>query len=449
MLNLIVVYLIIIIGLINTIHYGLYIVGANLYDIGSFFRRRRGVRPGRKLLVSVVIPAYNEEKTILRTLESVARSDYANFEIIVVDDGSKDKTAPIVQKVIRYGIGQQMHVYLSRRPRSKELIKHEELVSLNRAQSIRLVKQKNAGKGAALNNAIANHVRGSLMMCLDADSTIRPDAIRNAVEYFRDKRVIGVAANVQVVEQKTLISLLQKFEHMIGYRSKKFYTLTNSEFIIGGVASTYRTAIIKKYGLYDTDTMTEDIGLSMKLMSNGNRSQRIVYADNVVAMTEGVQTYRALFKQRYRWKMGMLQNLLKHARMIGSNDPIYGRMLTIYRLPMAILSEVILLLEPFILIYILYLSFVHDSFSWVLGAYATITLYILWTIWPDEYLTRSGKLRLSIYAPLMYFLFYIMNAVQVMSMIRCLWNPQLVMRKVLAKGTWVSPERAGGQMNYS
>lgn len=453
MFNLFVIYLIVLIGLINTIHYGLYIVGANAYDVRSMMRDRskakRGARRGKKPLVSVVIPAYNEEKTIVRTLESVSRSDYPNFEIIVVDDGSKDKTSQIVNRIIRYGLGQQIGVYLSRRPRSGELVRHEEVINTNNAQRIVLVRQKNAGKGEALNNAIRNHVKGSLMMCLDADSTIRPDAISNAVEYFRDKRIVGVAANVQVAERQSLLALLQKFEHMIGYRSKKFYTMTNSEFIIGGVASTYRTKIIRRVGLYESDTVTEDIGLSMKLMSYGNRTQRIVYADNVVAMTEGVQNYRTLFKQRYRWKMGMLQNLFKYRRMMINNNPIYGRMLTMYRLPMAVLSELILLVEPFILGYLLYVSVMNQNFGWILGAYITITLYILWTVWPDQYLTGKGKLRLSAYAPLMYFMFYVMNVVQIVSLMRSFKNYKHISRKVATSTTWVSPDRAGGQMQYS
>src|SRR5206468_1640829 len=140
-----------------------------------------------------------------------------------------------------------------------------------------------------------------LTMTLDADSALDKYAIANAVEYFRDKRVVGVAANVKIMQQHSVLGMLQKFEHMIGYRSKKFYTLTNSEFILGGVASTYRYETLKRVGFYDTDTATEDIGLSLKIVSEGNKKQRIVYAANVVASTEGVQSYKALFRQRYRW----------------------------------------------------------------------------------------------------------------------------------------------------
>ncbi len=447
-------YAFVVIGLINTIHFGLFIVGANLYDIKQIVRRRHIKKTsnnrGRRPLVSVIVPAFNEEKTILRTLRSICASEYPNFEVIVVDDGSSDKTARIVQRAIRYGLGSEMHTYLARKPRSGKLERRREESKVpNNAKRIVLVKQKNAGKGAALNNALVNHVEGSLFMCLDADSMLDKHAIANAAMHFRDKRVVGLAANVQVVEQRTILGLLQKFEHMVGYRSKKFYTMTNSEFIIGGVASTYRTDVVRQVGMYDTDTQTEDIGLSFKVLSYGNLHQRIIYAADVLAMTEGVQSYRALFKQRYRWKLGMLQNLVKYGHMIGNNDPRYGRMLTMYRLPLAILGELILLIEPLLLIYILAMSLILLNPWSIIGAYLTITAYVLWNIWPDEHLSLKSKLRLSRYSIIMYFAFYVMNAVQVAAIIRCLKDNKKVFRTVETSGTWISPERAGEQLQAS
>lgn len=408
-----------IIAILNTLHFGFYIAGANIYDILQHLRnhktqrRRRGPRP----LVTVIIPAHNEERGIIRTLESVRKSSYRKLQIIVVDDASTDSTRKMVYRYIK-----------SHAKRNIRLLR----------------KQKNVGKGEAMNHALRRAAVGELIMTLDADSILDKHAIKNAVAYFdREPKLVGLAANVQVMESRSLLTLLQKFEHMIGYRSKKFYTLTNSEFIIGGVASTYRRDVIKKVGFYDTDTQTEDIGLSMKLMSLGNRDQRIKYASDVLAQTEGVQTYKALFRQRYRWKLGMLQNLIKFKHMVGNNDIKYGRMLTIYRLPMAILSEIILLVEPILLIYIIYLSIITRNPMSIFWAYIVITLYVLWVLLPDEHISAKAKLRLSLYAPLMYFLFYIMNFVQLVSVIRCLVNFKQLTRKVKTGGAWISPERLG------
>lgn len=406
------------IALVNTVHFGLYIAGANIYDIKQLWRKRQipKVTSGKRPLVTVLIPAHNEEAGIIKTLESVRKSSYRKLQILVVDDASTDKTRSLVWRYI------QTHPHLNLRL---------------------LRKQSNVGKGEAMNHALRRAANGDILMTLDADSEIAKDSIKNAVRYFEeDQSIVGLAANVQVKENGSILGLLQKFEHMIGYRSKKFYTLTNSEFIVGGVASTYRMDVVRKARFYDTDTQTEDIGLSMKVVSGGNLHQRIIYAADVLAMTEGVQTYKALFKQRYRWKLGMLQNIIKYGNMIGNNNPNYGRMLTIYRLPMAVFSEVVLLIEPILLMYIIYLSIVLNNPLSIFGAYLTITLYVLWTIWPDEHTRLKDKFRLSLYSPIMYFVFYIMNIVQLAAIIRCIKDNKKVMRKVKTGGAWVSPDRA-------
>jgi biofilm PGA synthesis N-glycosyltransferase PgaC len=444
------IYLLIISNILSTLHLGLFVVGANIYDIKQFRKRKAAEKLAKaktkkpKLaypLVSVIVPAHNEHAGIRRTLDSLCQSTYRNIEIIVVNDGSKDDTAEIVERYIAdYSRAKS---YNARNARTGHLIRRN-LRDTNRIK-ITLVNQENKGKGAAMNNAIANHVRGELMMCLDADSLIDTRAIENAVRHFDDPTIMGMAANVRVMGGNNWLALLQRFEHMIGYRSKKFYTLSKSEFIIGGVASTYRTDLVKKVGMYDTDTQTEDIGLSMKLVAQeGNRSKRIMYAADVVAMTEGVQTYRALLKQRYRWKLGCLQNLFKYRNLLFSGqDGKYTRRLTVYRLPMAVLSEVLLLLNPLMLAFIVYLSISHHTLSIVLGAYITVTLYTLWTVWPDENLTVKQKAKMSFYGLFMYALFYAMDLVQLAAIYRCVRNYKTVTFKTATKSTWTSPERAG------
>ncbi len=405
------------IAILNTIHFGFYIVGANFYDIKYSLRNKKAHKkaPGLRPLVTVLIPAHNEEAGVIRTLESVRKNTYRKLQILVVDDASTDKTRSLVWRYIKDHPKMDIHL---------------------------LRKQKNVGKGEAMNHALRRWAKGDLLMTLDADSLLGRRSINNAVKHFDDPDIIGMAANVQVIDSGSMLGLLQKFEHMIGYRSKKFYTLTNSEFIIGGVASTYRMDEIREIGFYDTDTQTEDIGLSMKIVSGGNRQKKIIYASDVLAMTEGVQSYKALFKQRYRWKLGMLQNIIKYRSMIGNGSSRYYRALTLYRLPVAVLGELVLIVEPILLAYIIYLSVINDNFNALIGAYVTITLYILWNLWPDEHLQTKSKLRLSFYAPFMYFMFYVMNAVQLVAVLRCIKNHKKVLRKVQTGGSWISPARA-------
>jgi len=417
-------YIFIAIGLIYLLHFGLYLVGANFYDVWQF-RRQKGLTKrhhDKRPLVTVLISAFNEELSIIRCLESIRKNTYRKWEIVVIDDGSKDKTYELVMQ------------YICEHPN----------------RSITLLKMpKNSGKAAALNYGLKRHAQGEFIMTLDADSVLHKKAITNAVSYFGDPKVVGVAANVRVMDNPTVLGLLQKFEHMIGYRSKKFYSLTNCEFIIGGVASTYRREMMKQVGYYDTDTSTEDIGLSLKIASSGNRENRLVYGVDVIAMTEGVQDFKTLLKQRYRWKMGMLQNLLKNKVLFANNDIRYSRMLTLYRVPMAFLGEVLLILEPFIWLYLVYLSIAFHTAGIFIGAYVTITMYVLWNIWPDEHSSVTRKIRMSLYAPTLYFIFYIMSVVQIVSIFRCLFNLKQVTLKTKTDGKWVSPKRTGQAANIA
>lgn len=416
-------YLFIATSLINILHFCFYLAGANVYDILQFRRASQRAKQKRKHtsrpLVTVVIPAHNEEKVIVRCLESVRKSSYRKLQIIVVDDASTDQTRRIVRAYI------QRHAH-----RSIELY----------------WKRQNVGKGTALNHALRTYVKGELVMALDADSILAKDAIARAVDYFDDPTVVGVAANVQVMEELTVLGLLQKFEHMIGYRSKKAYSLANCEFIIGGVGSTYRMSTLRHVGFYDTDTLTEDIGLSMKIVAQGNRAHRLVYGVDVRAMTEGVDTFSGLLRQRYRWKYGNLQNIVKNRRLIGNTSNRFSRTLTFYRMPMAVLGELLLLLEPFIIGYIFYLTFRSQNTGLVVGAYATITVYVLLNLWPDEHLTLRDRFRLSLYAPVAYFIFYIMNAVQLVAIVRCLYNIRRLISQKPRHGAWISPRRLGKQV---
>jgi biofilm PGA synthesis N-glycosyltransferase PgaC len=432
-------------NLVNMTHIGLFTVGANIYDIRNFRRThldgKKEKTYKRKPLVSVVIAAHNEASIITRTLDSVRASNYKNIEIIVVDDGSTDKTAAVVRNYIRRLPQFKTASYIRRSSRTLRLKRGYVRADVGKMRMV-LVSQQNAGKGAALNNGIEHYVRGKFVMTLDADSLLQPSSIANAVKYFENPNIIGVAANVRVINSPGLVGTLQKFEHMIGYRSKKFYTLANCEFIVGGVASTYRTNILKEAKMYDTDTVTEDIGFSLKLVAmHGNSQYRIVYGSDVIAMTEGVQTFKALFRQRYRWKMGSLQNLIKYSYLLGNNDAKYSRMLTLYRLPMAVFGELLLLIEPLTLGYVVWLSFHYHTLALAFGAYVTITLYVLWTIWPDEHMSAKDKVKMSLQSLYLYLLFYAMDTVQITAIFRCLAHyKQIVYRK--HDQTWVSPARS-------
>ena len=417
MVQIILFYIFILLSLMNMFHFGFYLVGANYYDISKFrFSSRAKHKRRLNPIVAVLIPAHNEEKAIIRSIESVLRSSYRKVVVIVIDDASTDSTRSLVRR------------YIKDHPNAKLKL---------------MFKRKNVGKASAMNYALKNGVQSDLVMTLDADSLIQKKTIANAVNYFDDPNVVGVAANVQVLDSYSILGLLQKFEYIIGYRSKKFFSVTNSEFIIGGVASTYRTDVLKKVGFYDSDIITEDIALSLKIANEGNKKFRLVYGVDVIAMTEGVQTFRALLRQRYRWKMGNLQSILKFSSLFGNTSGIYSKMLTLYRIPMAFFGEIILILAPFVFGYIIYYCVLIGNASIFIGSYLTITLYLLLNILPDEHINWAKKLEMSIYAPIMYFIMYLMDLVQLVAIVRCMINYPKVFRRVKMLSTWKSPERQG------
>jgi len=419
-------YIFITVSLINILHFGFYIVGANYYDILRFRKDAKAAKQKKKRsarpLVSVLIPAHNEEKSIIRCLESVRKSTHRKLEIIVIDDASSDATRKLVRD------------YIAKHP--------------NRNIKL-LYKRKNVGKAEALNHALKKAVTGNLVMTLDADSVIDRSSIKHAVAYFDDPHIVGVAANVRILDSKTILGLLQKFEYMVGYRSKKFFSVTNSEFIVGGVASTYRADVLKKVGFYDDDIITEDIALSLKVVAQGNKENRIVYGYDVIAMTEGVQTFTALLRQRYRWKMGNLQSIMKYRHLITNKDDRYSKMLIWYRLPMAFMGEIMLLFEPIVLVFVIYICLQLASLSLIIGAYITITLYLLWNIMPDEHMTVKKKIAMAGYAPVMYFIMYLMNIVQLVAITRCIVNYKQVLRQKNTTSVWISPERSGQRVQFS
>ncbi len=410
--------LFIVLSLNNIVHYGLYLIGANIYDIRALRATNRKPKRAHRqaALVSVLIPAHNEEAGIERCLHSVITNTYRKMQVIVIDDASSDTTARLVRNFIANHPGKNISL---------------------------IHKRKNVGKAHALNYALRRHTQGDLIMTLDADSVLSKHAIKNAVAYFADKEVVGVAANVRIMEQMSALGMLQKFEHLIGYRSKKFYSIANAEFVVGGVASTYRRDTIKQAGYYSTETATEDIGLSLKIVAQGNKHRRIVYGANVVAHTEGVQSFMQLIAQRYRWKLGSLQNIIQHHHIMFSRRDDISPALKYYRLPMAFISELLLIIEPIIFGTVVVAALRLNSFGLFIGAYITITGLVLATVWPDEHYSTKRKVIQTAQAPLVYFLFHIMNQVQIVSIIRCLWHPSKLLANDPSGSVWKSPTRIG------
>jgi cellulose synthase/poly-beta-1,6-N-acetylglucosamine synthase-like glycosyltransferase len=437
-------YLIAVLSLFNFGRVLAMLLGSDYYDIkqAAKLHRNKKATPFQPL-ISVIIPAYNEEMGVIRTLESVRKSTYQNYEIIIVDDGSTDNTAPMVREYIRGLTTYHTSGYLARQARSGLLRRRFMHVAADKKRTV-LVSQRNGGKGAALNNGIKNYAKGDLVMVVDADSLVHRKAIERMVAHFRDPNIMAAASNVKVIPSKSVLGAAQRIEYLVSYRMKRSLTALGMEYIIGGVGSTFRRSMLLECNLYDTDTMTEDIDLTLKLIKRyGNKQFKVHYAADALTYTEHVLSFRSLVKQRYRWKFGRFQSLLKNRSLLFSGSKEYSRQLTWYQLPYALFGEFVLLLEPILVAYILVVTFQYLDITSMVWVYTIVSSFVLLMMLGEDSESFRSKVGMSLILPFVYFLMYILTAVEFLALLKSIRQSKTLFSKEHIEGSWEHVERSG------
>jgi len=241
-------------------------------------RPNRPVKLTKHPKVSIIIPAFNEEKVIENCIECVLNSDYPNYEVIIVDDGSTDNT---LNKVLTF--------------------KHR--------HNVKVVMQPNQGKWAALNRAILT-LDSEIAVCIDADTQICKDSISNLIRHFSNPKVGAVAGKILVGNRSRLLARLQSLEYSISQNmDRKAYDLINGMLVVPGAMGAWRVQALRDGGLFRKDTMTEDSDLTISVNRAG---YRIIYDEQARAYTEAPERVGQLLTQRLRWSLGMLQSAWKH-----------------------------------------------------------------------------------------------------------------------------------------
>jgi cellulose synthase/poly-beta-1,6-N-acetylglucosamine synthase-like glycosyltransferase len=296
------------------------LMSGRLIIIGLFatidrFRKRRDFSgPDYKPRVAVLIPAYNEEKVIVRTIRSVMMSNYKNIRIIVIDDGSKDNTYNVAVDAYPIDIASGRLTVLSK---------------------------PNGGKADALNYGLAR-TNEEIYVGIDADGVIAHDAITNLVCHFANPKIGAVAGNAKVGNRVNLWTRWQALEYITSQNfERRALDLFDVVMVVPGAIGAWRTSAVKTGGGYHTNTVAEDADLTMNLLEQG---YWVIYEDRALAFTEAPVNMDGLMRQRFRWSFGILQAIFKHKGAIANR-----RAMGLFALPNTLIFQILLpLVSPLI-----------------------------------------------------------------------------------------------------
>jgi cellulose synthase/poly-beta-1,6-N-acetylglucosamine synthase-like glycosyltransferase/spore germination protein YaaH/peptidoglycan/xylan/chitin deacetylase (PgdA/CDA1 family) len=234
--------------------------------------------------VAVLIPAYNEEKVIERTVRAALNSNYPNLYVIVIDDGSKDRTLEVARRAFAAEAA---------------------------AGKVLILGKKNSGKAEALNYGIEHIGNAELFVGIDADTIIAPDAISRLVPHFINPKVGAIAGNAKVGNRVNLWTRWQALEYITSQNfERRALDVLGAVSVVPGAIGAWRVSAVREAGGYHVDTVAEDADLTMALLRRG---YRVEYEDMALAYTEAPTTPNGLMRQRFRWSFGILQAVYKHS----------------------------------------------------------------------------------------------------------------------------------------
>jgi cellulose synthase/poly-beta-1,6-N-acetylglucosamine synthase-like glycosyltransferase/peptidoglycan/xylan/chitin deacetylase (PgdA/CDA1 family)/spore germination protein YaaH len=252
-------------------------------------QRRRAQKLWAPASICVLVPAFNEEKVIGKTIASLLASTATwYFDIIVIDDGSTDRTADAVGLEFRD------------------------------VARIKLITQPNGGKASALNRGL-RATDAEIVIAIDADTILDPSALERLVRHFEDPLIGAVAGRAIVGNRLNLITRFQALEYLTSQNlDRRAFELVNGIAVVPGAIGAWRRSAVLQAGGYGTDNMAEDADLTMALERRG---WRVIYEPAAVARTEAPENVRAFLKQRFRWMFGTLQVAWKHSGAIWRGRP--------------------------------------------------------------------------------------------------------------------------------
>lgn len=327
--------------LIYLIGYSTFLLLSVIVGSSELYRKRRQEKLKNVLLdnyyvpVSIIVPAYNEEVTVVQTVQSLLYLDYKVYEIVVVDDGSKDQTAKkIIDTFNLHPISQPIHRCVK--------CKYEKFIykGIIDGIPITLVSKENGGKADSLNMGI-NVSKYPYFICMDADSILQYDSLTKIVQpVLDDTSVVAVGGAVRPSNDvelergrvyhyrmpKNILASMQVLEYDRSFLAARIlFDKFNGSIIISGAFGLFRKDIVISAGGYDTSTMGEDMELVVKLhvfCRENNVPYKIKYASNAICWSQAPEKLKDLRKQRRRWHIGLFQSMWKYKNIFA--NPKFG-----------------------------------------------------------------------------------------------------------------------------
>ena len=239
---------------------------------------------GTRPLVSVIVPAYNEEMNAVSSLQNLLLQNYPNFNVVFVDDGSKDSTYEKVK------------------------------AAFDGHTRVQVFTKPNGGKASALNYGIMQ-TDAEYVVCIDADTKLYPDAVSQLMKHFTSNAENGlptgaVAGNVKVGNEVNMLTRWQAIEYISSQNfDRQAFSHINAITVVPGAIGAFSKKAIEDAGGFTTDTLAEDCDLTIRILKAG---YSVKNENKAVAMTEAPESLSQFLKQRTRWSFGVMQTFWKH-----------------------------------------------------------------------------------------------------------------------------------------
>lgn len=300
-------------------------------------------------LVSIIVPAYNEEVNAARTVNSLLRQDYPKLQVIFIDDGSRDNTYENIRGAFAGN------------------------------EKVKVFTKQNGGKASALNMGIEK-AEGEFVVCIDADTQLRPDAVSQIMKKFFDtqndrieiSRIGAVAGNVKVGNERNMITRWQSIEYITSQNfDRRAFDYLNCITVVPGAIGGFRKEAVINAGGFTSDTLAEDCDLTMRLHRKG---YIIRNCNDALSFTEAPETMKQFMKQRFRWSFGVMQCFWKHRDAV--LNPKY-KSFGLVAMPHILIFQMILPFLAPLADLVLLLSLIAAAFNIIPASAGHIVLYYI------------------------------------------------------------------------